>query len=183
MHKGPEGVAGTAAPEVLPPGVGAHIPAIVREAQRVVSPGLLGRDPDQWLELRIAADDPIQSDDVRGRQGICQRFKVAVAKGHPTLVAPPCRLLSRYFHIGTGRFEVDSAPHAAPEQLVLEYSNAGSDVQHRLCGRVEVGETLEDRPGRAGWSLAAISGEFLPGTLHGEVAIGRLAMTTRHSSP
>ena len=64
VHERSKWIARPLAPMILPPGVRPHVPAVVREAQGVVPPGLPGRQRYQRLERGITAHHAIQRHEV-----------------------------------------------------------------------------------------------------------------------
>jgi hypothetical protein len=132
VDKGPKGVPCPSAPIVQPPCVRPHIPAVMRKAQGVIPLGLLRRKRDQRFELRIAAHDAIQGDEICRTELRSKAYKIAVAKMHPGPVATALR-----FRLGRGDIEV----------AVRRYTGATRHGSHKEAAwpATRVGATQEDK--------------------------------------
>ena len=163
MDEGPKRIPCPSAPTVLPSSVRPYVPAIVRKAQDVVPLGLVGRERDQRFELRIAAHDAIQGDEICRPELRSKAYKVAGAKLHPILMATALRFFLGGGDIGSGRFDMDGPPDAAAHQLMVKHTDAGPDIEKSLWRDPEVAEALQDQPGSTGGrALGADTGPTPP---------------------
>jgi hypothetical protein len=101
---------------------------------------------EQALVVRVAADDPVQDDDVRGLDGVCVGGDVVQPPLHP-LRDPRLLREGACLALVLGReLEVDRAGGAGLQQLDLDLTDAAADLEHRgaldAAGRDEVGDPL-----------------------------------------
>jgi hypothetical protein len=103
-----------------------------------------------------------------------------VAKLHSALVTTAHHFLLGRGDIGGRGLEVDGSFDPARQQLMVENTDASSDVEDGLGCDSEVIEAFQDQPGSSPRPAASVVGQFCYGPSRCEVAVGRYAMAARH---
>jgi hypothetical protein len=101
----------------------------MRKAQDVIPLGLLDRERDQRLELRITAHDAVQGHDLGRLEFRSKAHEVAVAELYTSPVTAARGLLFGRGDIGRCRFDMDSASDTAPQQFMVKDADASSDIE------------------------------------------------------
>ena len=84
--------------------------------------------------MRVAADDPIQYDGIRGGQRGGGRHEVALDNRHPSREAAGLGFTSSHDHIGRRRVDRQGTREARGQELEARGTNPGANVQYRLAG-------------------------------------------------
>jgi hypothetical protein len=179
VDKCPKGVSCPPAPMVLPPGVGPHVPAVMRKVQGVIPLGLLRRarsairaQDNHTTRSRVtsSAEPSSEARDTksRGESAPGPGGHGAPSPLRPRRHRPPPR------DVG--------APAPSREQFMMKDADAGSDIEERPWRDAEVTQALQDEPGSSARAPLPVLGQLRLCSSRREMAIGRHAMATRHGS-
>jgi hypothetical protein len=104
----------------------------MRVAQGIIPSGLLCRDRNQRLDVRITAHYPIQSYEIRDGDLRGETHNITLLEAHETLMASKHGLFFGRLKERAGHFEVYRALDTALEQLVVQNADARAHVQECL---------------------------------------------------
>jgi hypothetical protein len=126
-------------------------------AARVVGGG--GEEP---LVVGVAADDPVQDDDVGWWHGVGCGGDVDLATGDPVAHPGGSREVVRGGVVGVDELEVRGVSGSATEQLELDVADAASDLQDRRVGDAVVDDELGHPGGGLVQAAFAVAGGEVP---------------------
>jgi len=129
MHEGSERRAAEASNTVLEPGRQPNPPFPARIDRAVEAARLGRRKPDQRLHLGIAADHPIEGDQVGNLDSLGEGDEVPAYEPDSVTMAPAGGLFRRDLEKGGGNIEVDGLLDVGTQQLVMNRADSTPDVE------------------------------------------------------
>ena len=148
-------------------------PGVTRVDKSVPGTCQARRSSDKGRHVRIAADDPVERDDIDRLDLVRERQEVAGKITDPVGVALPLGFLASDLDVGSRRIDVDGAGGPRSQELVVHGPRATADLEDRAPGDAAGGEDLDERPGQTGGTVRAVSTK-LPRRVAGvELAIER----------
>ena len=153
------------------------IPAVAREAEPERVARTLG---GQWQErgkIGIAADHPIQRDNVGGLEGGSDGAEISVDEFDLARVSDACGFLSSDVDEGLRSVDVYSAGKALAEQFVMDDSDATANVQDSRASPWPLTQCAQQST--CGWlrTTASIAAKVLLGSRAIELVFDTAALT------
>jgi len=131
------------------------------------------RSTDERGHVRVAADDPVERDEVGGTDVIGVRDEVSGEVTDSVGVALPFGLRAGRRDVGPRCVHVDGARSPGAQQLVVDSANAAAHIENGLPLDAAGAERLDEVARETPWAVALVVAQLLGSMARVELAVVR----------
>ena len=150
---------------------GSRQPRVTRVDEPVSTAGQAGRSADERRHVRVAADDPIEGDEVGRVDGFRDRHEVARDVTDPIGMALPLGLATGGREIRSRRVDVDGCRGPCAQQLMVDGTDAATDVEDGPALETVSRQAVDQGTGQAPRPISLVVPKMLRGVAGIELAI------------
>ncbi len=150
---------------------GSRQPRVARVDQPVSATGQRGRSADERGHVGVAADDPIEGDEVDGVERRSDRHEIARDVADPIGMALPFGLATGGREIRSRCVDVDGGRGPGAQQLEVDRADAATDVEDRPALETIRRQPVDQGAGQSRRPISPVGTKVLRGMAGIELAI------------